>query len=179
MDFTTVIKTRRSIRSYADKPIPDDVLGRVLEAARIAPSACNFQPWRFVVVKDAAARAQLAKLAHGQQFVAKAPAVIVCCGKRYPQSYSWIGDDLYLIDLGIAIDHLALAARNEGLGTCWIGSFDDQPIKKLLAVPADHDIIMMLLVGYPVSEDLFSVTTERLALDQIVFSERFAKVAGK
>jgi nitroreductase len=175
MDFTTVIQTRRSVRAYADKPIPDAVLGRVLEAARLAPSACNFQPWRFVVVKDANTRTQLAQMAHGQHFVAKAPVVIVCCGKRYPQHYSWIGDDLFLIDLGIAIEHLALAARNEGLGTCWIGSFDDQPIKKLLDIPTDHDVVMMLTVGYPPSDDLFSATAERLPLKQVVFQERFGK----
>ena len=179
MDFTTVITTRRSVRAYADKPVPEDVLDRVLEAARLAPSACNFQPWRFIVVKDAATRSQLAKLAHRQQFMVKAPVVIVCCGKRYPQKYNWIGDNLYLVDLGIAIEHLVLAARNEGLGTCWVGAFHDQPIKKLLDIPADHDVVMMLPVGYPVSEDQFGATTERLAMDQIVFSERFGKTAGK
>ena len=77
MDFTTVIKTRRSVRAYSDKPIPDDVLGRILEAGRLAPSACNFQPWRFIVVKDAATRSQLAKQAHSQSFVAKAPGMLV------------------------------------------------------------------------------------------------------
>jgi len=178
MDFSAVIKTRRSVRAYSDRPIPGEVLGRVLEAARLAPSACNFQPWRFVVVKDAATRGQLAKLAHNQQFVAQAPVVIVCCGKRYANSNSWIGDNLYLIDLGIAIEHLVLAARNEGLGTCWIGAFQDQPIKKLLSVPADHDILMLLPAGYPVSEDQFGATTERLAFDQLVFMERFGQPPG-
>ena len=177
MDFTAVIKTRRSVRTYADKAIPDDVLARVLEAARLAPSACNFQPWRFVVVKDAAVRNQLGKLASGQDFMAKAPVVIVCCGKRYPQKYNWIGDHLYLIDVGIAIEHLALAARNEGLGTCWIGAFQDQPIKKLLDIPADYDVVMMLPVGYPVSADQFTATTERLGMDKIVFAERFGKAS--
>ena len=114
-----------------------------------------------------------------QSFVAKAPVVIVCCGKRYPQKYNWIGDNLYLVDLGIAIEHMALAARNEGLGSCWIGAFEDQPIKKLLGIPADHDVVMMLPIGYPVSEDQFSTTTERLAMDQIVFWERFGTQAEK
>jgi nitroreductase len=75
--------------------------------------------------------------------------------------------------VAIAIDHLALAARNEGLGSCWIGSFDDQPIKNLLAVPADYDIIMMLIVGYPAMEEQFTTTDERLDLNQVVFRERF------
>jgi nitroreductase len=174
MDFTTVVTTRRSIRTFAHKPVPPEVLDRVLEAGRIAPSACNFQPWRLVVVQDTITRTRLAGMAHGQHFVAKAPVVIVCCGKRYPQSYSWIGDDLYLMDVAIAIDHMALAARNEGLGTCWIGSFDDQPIKKLLAIPAEWDVIMMLIAGYPTSDDLFTTQTERLPLHQVIYRERFA-----
>jgi nitroreductase len=179
MDFAAVINSRRSVRAYADRPIPEAALGRILEAARLAPSACNHQPWRFIVVKDAATRGQLAKLAYSQQFVAKAPVVIACCGKRYPNSNSWIGDNLFLVDLGIAIEHLVLAARNEGLGTCWIGAFQDQPIKKLLGVPADYDVVMLLPVGYPASEDQFNTATERLALDQIVFPERFGKMPGQ
>lgn len=168
MDFTTVLKTRRSIRAFADRPIPDDALLRILEAARLAPSACNFQPWRFIVVKDPAARSQLAQMAHSQSFVAQAPVVIVCCGKRYQQRYNWMGDRAYLVDLGIAIEHLVLAARNEGLGSCWIGAFQDQPIKQLLGIPADYDVVMMLPLGYPLSPDQFAPTTERLALEQIV-----------
>jgi nitroreductase len=173
MDFTTVLKTRRSIRAFADRPVLDDVLLRILEAARLAPSACNFQPWRFIVVKDAAARSQLAKFCSGQSWVAKAPVVIVCCGKRYQQRYNWMGENAYLIDLGIAIEHMVLAARNEDLGTCWIGAYQDQPIKKLLGIPADHDVVMLLPIGYPVSEDQFSATTERLAMDQIIHRDRF------
>ena len=149
------------------------MLGWDSRSRRLAPSACNFQPWRFVVVRDATTRGQLA--AHSQPFVATAPVVIVCCGKRYRQRYNWIGDDLYLVNLGIAIEHLVLAARNEGLGTCWIGAFQDQPIKKLLGVPADHDIIMLLPVGYLASADQFHASTERLPMNEIVFAEHFGK----
>lgn len=168
MDFTTVIKTRRSVRAYTDKPIPDDVLTRVLEAARLAPSGNNSQPWRLVVVKDAAARSQLAKAANDQQCMTQAPLVIVCCGKK--------GNSL---NVAIAIEHLVLAARNEGLGTCWVGWFQEQPVRKLVGVPADHDVVMLIPVGYPASEDQFSAVTERLPMDQIVFNERFGKTAGK
>jgi nitroreductase len=168
MDFTKVIETRRSVRAYADKAIPDEVLHRVLEAARLAPSANNSQPWRFIVVKDGATRAQIAKAANDQLSVTQAPVVIVCCGKHSDAR-----------NVGIAIEHLALAARNEGLGTCWIGWFDEQPVKKLVGVPAEQDIIILLPMGYPASDDLFSATAERLPLDQIVFWERFGKQAGK
>lgn len=168
MDFTTVITTRRSVRAYSGQAIPEAALQRVLEAARVAPSANNGQPWRFVVVKDAATRGKIAVAANGQMFVADAPVVIVCCGKRSNR-----------IDMGIAIEHLALAARNEGLGTCWVGAFQEAPIRKLLGVPGDHDIVMLLPVGYPVSQEQFSAASERLGLDEIVFSERFGTVAGQ
>jgi nitroreductase len=107
--------------------------------------------------------------------VAAASVVIVCCGKKYQNPYNWMGPHLYLVDLAIAIDHMALAARNEGIGSVWIGAFDHDPIKKLLAIPADHDVVMLLPLGYPLGEDAFHSTTERLALEQIVFAEKFGK----
>jgi nitroreductase len=173
MDFQTVLDTRRSVRSFARKDIPDAVLQRILEAARIAPSACNFQPWRFIVVKEAATKSKLAAMCKGQSSVAGASVVIVCCGKKYQNPYNWMGQSLYFVDVAIAIDHMVLTARNEGLGSVWIGAFDQDPIKKLLAIPADHDVVMLLPLGYPANEDAFHTTTERLALEQIVFGEKF------
>jgi nitroreductase len=171
MDFTTVYTTRRSVREYAKRPVPPEAIDRVLEAARLAPSACNFQPWRFIVVRDGDTRAQLAK--HSGDFVGTAPVVIVCCGKRYPQDYNWMGDKLFLIDVAIAVDHLTLAARNEGLGTCWIGAFKDQPIKALLGIPADHDVVALIPIGFPASDGLFNTNTDRLPVEQVVFHEKF------
>jgi nitroreductase len=171
VDFTTVLKTRRSVRAYADRAVPAAMLGRVLEAARLAPSACNVQPWRFIVVQASSTRAQIAK--HSADFVATAPVVLVCCGKRYPQAFNWMGDKLFLIDVAIAVDHLTLAARNEGLGSCWIGAFHDQPIKELLDIPADHDLVALIPLGFPASEGLFHAQTERLPLERIVSHERF------
>ncbi len=173
MDFQAVIQTRRSVRAFAERDIPDPVLTRILEAARIAPSACNFQPWHFVVVKDAATKIKLAQMCKGQSFVATAPVVVVCCGKKYRNPYNWMGESMFLIDVAIAIDHMTLMARNEGIGSCWIGAFYHEPIKKLIAVPEDHDVIMMIPLGYPASEGSFHATTERLALDQIVSAEKF------
>ncbi len=178
MDFTTVVRTRRSVRSYAQRDIPGEVLGRILDAARLAPSACNTQPWRFIVVRDAATRTKIARAAHDQAFVAAAPVVIACCGRRYPGRYSWIGEGMYLIDLAIAIDHLTLAARAEGVGSCWIGAFEHEPIKRLLAVPADHDVVMLVPLGYPASPDAFRATEDRLALSEVVFAERFGGKPG-
>ncbi|MFC1453236.1 nitroreductase family protein [Verrucomicrobiota bacterium] len=168
MDFDQVVKTRRSVRRYSQDPIPDDVLRRVLEGARMAPSANNVQPWHFIVVRGEAKRRELAELAGGQSFVGDAPVVIVCCGKRYTDRYSWIGDNMYLVDCTIAIDHLTLTARNEGLGTCWIGAFDHDGVKRAVQVPAGYDVIMLMPVGYSASADAFRETTSRRALEDIV-----------
>ena len=86
-----------------------------------------------------------------------------------------MGPNLFLIDVAIAIDHMTLAARNEGVGSVWIGAFDQNPIKKLLAVPADHDVVMLLPLGYPAADDAFHPTTERVPFAQIVFAGKFGQ----
>lgn len=168
MEFIGVLKTRRSVRAYRPDPIPDEVLKNVLEHMRFAPSANNTQPWHFVVVKDAAKRRELVKAAYGHSFIGEAPVVIICCGKRYHDEYSWIGDNMYLVDCAIAIDHLTLAARNAGLGTCWIGAFDHAAVKRLAKLPAGYDMLMLMPIGYPAHENAFHETSARKPLDQIV-----------
>ena len=175
MDFWTVLKTRRSIRAYADRPVADDLLQKVLEAARLAPSAFNLQPWRFIVVTDPATRQELAKLSQDQGFVASAPVVIVCVGKRYEQAYNWMGDKMFLLDVAIAVDHLTLAARAEGLGTCWIGAFANESMRQLLAIPPEFDVVALTPLGFPAADELFSAQTERLPMEQIAFYGQFGK----
>jgi len=173
MDFYEVIQTRRSIRSYSDRPVDDAVVGRVLEAARIAPSAANTQPWHFIVIKDAGRRRKLAELAAGQTFIAQAPVVIAACGLAYHDRYSWIADHMFLVDVAIAFDHLTLAARAEGLGTCWIGAFDHDGVHKLLSVPSTHRVVMLTPLGYPGGKDAFSDKCKRRKLSEIVSYETF------
>ena len=175
MDFYQVIKARRSVRSYKGDAISDDVLRRVLEGARIAPSANNTQPWTFIVVKDAALREKIAEISFEQSFIAEAPVVIVCCGRQYHDSYSWIADNMYIVDVTIAVDHLTLAARNEGLGTCWIGAFHREPLKKLLDIPAGHDPIILTPLGYPSSPAAFRAVSSRKPLGEIVCAEKFGQ----
>ncbi len=174
MDFETVFKTRRSVRAFDDRQVPDEVLHRVLDAARLAPSANNTQPWRFVVVRDRSIRKKLAKVAAGQTFVGQAPVVVACCGRKHTDTYSWIGPHMHIVDVTIAVDHMTLAARNEGLGTCWIGAFDHEACKQLLKVPDTHNVVMLIPIGYPVSQDAFAETGPRLALDQIVCDDQFS-----
>lgn len=175
MEFDEVIETRRSVRSYRSDPIPDDVLERVLKGAQCAPSANNVQPWRYIVVKDEKTRKKIADISFSQAFIGEAPVVVVCCAKNYHDSYSWIADHMFLVDSTISFDHLTLAARNEGLGTCWIGAFDHPQLKELLDVPAGYDIVVLTPLGYPKSSSAFKPTKNRKPLSEIVFRETFGK----
>lgn len=142
MDVEEAIRIRRSVRSYLDKPVPEDALNRILEAGRLAPSANNLQPWHFVVVTD---RAKRAELSHGRWagFLKDCPVVIVGCGDK-EASPKW-----YPIDVAIALQQMVIAATAEGLGTCWIGSFDEDVVRRSLKVPESYRVVAMLAVGYP------------------------------
>ena len=175
MDFYEVVKTRRSVRSYGTREVTAEVLGRVLEAARLAPSANNVQPWRYIVIRDPGRIREVATLAAGQMFIAQAPVVIVLCGESYTDRYSWIGGNMYLVDATISMDHLILAARNEGLGTCWVGAFDRSGIERLLGVPRGVHPLMITPLGYPRSDSAFSDAAYRRPLNETCFSEEYGK----
>jgi len=179
MDFLEVLLTRRSVRSYSSKAIDSKVLRTVLDAARMAPSANNVQPWRFIVVSDDNKRKAIARISANQSFIAEAPVILVCCGKRYVDRWSWLEKNMYLVDTAIAIDHLALAARNQGLGTCWIGAFDHEDLKNLLKVPDGFDIIVLIPLGYPARPELFHETSSRKPLDEIIFAETFGNSSAE
>ncbi|MCM8789118.1 MAG: nitroreductase family protein [Candidatus Omnitrophica bacterium] len=176
MDFYEVIKTRRSVRDYKEDEIPKDALERVLNAARIAPSGSNRQPWRFIVVKNREKIDKLAQLCHHQTFIAQAPVVIAGCGRNINYNRGgWMGDYSVIVDVAIAFDHLTLAARAEGLGTCWIGSFDNEGIKKYLGIPDDYNVVALTPLGYPEDESVFCETKDRLPLEEIVFYDQWGK----
>lgn len=148
MDVITAIRTRRSIRSYLDRPIEDEKLEAVLEAGRLAPSASNLQEWRFVVVRDEGTRQKLTLAARGQRFVGQAPVVIVACA-LITDHVMPCGQVSYPIDLAIAVDHMTLKAVEEGLGTCWIGAFDEGEVKRILGIPERVRVVVLLPIGYP------------------------------
>lgn len=173
MEFEEVVRTRRSVRSYSDQALSDEAVERVLTLATRAPSANNVQPWRFIVVRDQAKREEIAEISFQQSFIAEAPVVIVCCGQEYHDSYSWIADNMYLVDVTIAIDHLTLAARDEGLGTCWIGAFDHDRLKAILNVPDGVDIVALTPLGCPASPSAFTDRTHRKSLSEVVFAEQY------
>ena len=150
--------------------MPEEKLTNVLEAARLAPSATNRQPWKFVVVKDCKRRQELARAADGQTFVGEAPVVLACCAETDNRAMH-CGQLCYPIDVAIAIDHITLCATAEGLGTCWIGSFDEQQVKDILGIPEGVRVVELLPLGYP--RDPAPVEKKRMPLDDIVHYDRW------
>lgn len=150
MDVMTAIRNRRSVRAYRPDPIPADLFERVTEALRLAPSACNNQPWRFILVTQPELRQKIAHASHDQMFIADAPVIVVGCGLP-ARAYPRMGDywNSAEIDVAIAMDHLALAAAEAGLGTCWIGAFDEREVKALLDIPDEAKVVAMTPLGWP------------------------------
>ena len=169
MNVVDAIKTRRSIRSYMDKPVEDQKLKEVLEAGRLALSASNRQEWRYIVVKDKNTREKLCETAGNQSSVAEAPIVIVCCAETN-QHVMRCGEKCYPIDLAISIDHITLRAWELGLGTCWIGAFNAEPVKKLLNIPDNIVVVELLTLGYPKS---VPSATPRKLIDEIIHYEKW------
>jgi len=164
-----VIKKRQSVRSYREKEIQEDVLQQVLEAGRLAPSACNNQPWKFIVVKDKNLKEKLIPACKNQKFVGEASVVIVGCAIN-PSYKMSNGKYSYPIDLAIALDHMSLEAASLGLGTCWIGAFYQDQVKEILGVPEDVRVVALMSVGYP--KELGS-KTGRKPLSEIVRYDKY------
>lgn len=151
MDLWEALKTRRSVRSYKTDPVPREKVERVLEAARIAPSAANRQPWHFFVVTDAGKRAAL-KEAYGKEWCSSAPVVIVACARPKDAWKRSDGVNYAFVDVAIAFDHLILAACAEGLGTCWVGAFKPAELRRVMNLPADLEPVAMTPLGFPAEE---------------------------
>ncbi len=147
-----VIGTRKSTRNYLDKDIEEDDLNKILEAARLAPSWANRQCWKYIIVND---REKIQKLAAGiiNSWMKNVKIVIVACADP-KKSGSKNGMDYYLVDVAISMEHLVLAATNLGLGTCWIGGFDEVNVKKILNIPEKIRVVAMTPVGYPSEEGI-------------------------
>jgi len=167
MELAEAIQKRRSIRKYLPRKVENDKLDRVLEAARLAPSAKNLQEWRFVVVRDEGRRKRLAEAAKGQTFVGEAPVVIASCA-TITDYVMTCGQLTYPIDLAIAVEHMVLQATAEGLGTCWIGAFYEEEVKKVLNIPPEVRVVALLPLGYP-DESPFS--RPRKKMEEIIAFE--------
>lgn len=165
MDVCDAIATRKSVRAYLDKPIEEEKLNAVLEAARLAPSASNRQEWRFVIVREKEVRSQIAMAAGQQMFIAQAPVIIVACAETDGHIMT-CGEPCYPIDVAIALDHLTLRAVELGLGTCWIGKFNADEVKKILGIPDEIKVVQLMPLGYPVEPD--AIQKKRRAFAEIV-----------
>ena len=168
MDLYQAIKKRYSCRSYNSKPIETEKLERILEAARLAPSAKNLQDWRFIIVTDEQKRKELAIAANEQMFIATAPVVFVGCSNC---DYTMRGGQkISSIDVAIAMEHIALAATAEGLATCWIGSFNLEKVRKVLDIPKKIEVIELMPIGYPADKETHR---PREPIDNIVCYEKW------
>lgn len=170
MTVVDVIKTRRSIRKYKPHPLPEEHLKTILEAGRLAPSAGNRQPWRFIVVRDPAKKKELAEKASNQHWIGDAGAIVVALSmpKDDPSVYErWVERDVMT-----AVEHMVLTAWELGYGSCWIGAFKQQDIKEALGVPDNYWVINLLPIGVP---DQTPDARGRKPFREIFYGEEFGK----
>lgn len=170
MDFKELLQKRRSVRAYTNQPVPDDKINRILEAARLAPTASNRQSIKLIVVKDPTNRRMLMEAAN-QPHVGQAPLIIAAVALN-PVPVMPCDVPMYPVDLGIVIEHMVLAAADEGLGSCWIGAFSQDKARKALGVPEKYKVVTILPVGYPAGE---SAPRAKKPLAEIVNYEKFAE----
>jgi len=195
-----VISRRRSVRSYRSEPIPDEVLARLLEALRLAPTGGNRQPFKFVIVGDTRTKSRIAAACRwtpgrpkGHEFIAEAPVVIVACGSEKDGVTRFYKDgqtsltmgqipdkidkddaqflNLTAVDVAIALDHLSLVAAEQGLGTCWIAALDEHELKAILSIPDEMRVLFVMPVGYT---DSWPEARPRKRLEQIVCYENYS-----
>ncbi len=172
-EFTALCAQRSSCRAYAETPVPRELIDACLEAARLAPSACNKQPWRFVIADNPATTRRLCDeaLLPGlpMPWLHHAPVIVALCAKTSLLTHTIApvlsGVDYWLVDLGIAGEHFVLAAHSVGLGTCWIGWFKEKAVRNILGIPRGVRVASLLSLGYPVAGD--SRSPEKLPLSQI------------
>ena len=157
MSFLELLRKRESVRKYIDQRVEREKIENCLEASRLAPSACNSQPWRFIIVDDPelskeVAQATFSKAVSFNKFTMTAPAFAVIVAKKRVTSAKFgemiKGIPYYFIDIGIAAEHFCLQALEEGLGTCMLGWFNEKKIKKLLEIPKQEKIALVIALGY-------------------------------
>lgn len=147
MDVFEAIKNRRSIRKYTSKKIENEKLNKILESARLAPSANNSQEWKFIAVTDKSKIKEIARTS-GQDFIAAAPAVIVGCAEEN-KKVMFCGQNAYTINLSIAFSFMILEAEELGIGSCWIGHFNESKVKEILDIPDSVKVVALAPFGYP------------------------------
>ena len=166
-----IIEKRKSIRSYKPQEVSEEDLNYVLEAFRKAPSAKNLQPWKLIVVRDRKKIDDLAVACNNQTFLKQAPVLIVACALEN-KAYGKLGGYMnsFPVDIGIAMEHLILAATEKGLGTCWIGAFNEKLVKDVLDIPDNVRVVALTPLGYPAEEGRLR---GRKSLSEVVCYDRY------
>ncbi|MGB9727828.1 MAG: nitroreductase family protein [Nitrososphaeria archaeon] len=174
MDVFEAIEKRRSVRKYLDKEVPMKLILKVLEAGRLAPSAHNSQPWHYIIVTDSEKRKKIAESGKWAGFLKNTPVVIVGCGDP-EASPNW-----FVVDVAISMQNMVLEATELGLGTCWVGSFDQDTVKKLLNIPEKYKVVALLALGYPadgieIASKILHTLRPRKRLQEIYSVNEFKK----
>ena len=180
MSFLDLAKKRYSVRNYKDTPIPREKIDRCIEAARLAPSACNSQPWKFIVVDEAELRNKLAKAAFEgildfNHFAFKAPVLILIISER-EKMFAKFGSivkkkNFSQMDIAIAAEHFCLQATEEGLGTCMLGWFNEKIVKKMLSIPRTKRIELIISIGFSADENI--PRKKRKSIDEILSCNKY------
>jgi len=173
MDVLDAIKRRRSIRAFRSREVPQEIVEKLIDAARWAPSAGNIQSWELIIVRKPEIKRRLAEAALDQTFIEEAPVVIVVCANenRSSQGYGIRGKTLYCIqDTAASIQNILLAAYSFGLGACWIGAFREEEAREILTIPYGVRPIAIIPIGYPAEAPL---PPSRRPINQIVHYETF------
>ena len=164
MVLKELFEKRKSIRKFTGEPITEDQIKLIMQAAQIAPSASNMQPYKFIVIKDDDFKKELRKKkAFGQRFIEKAAVIFVALGDKER-------DYWYKVDIGIAVQHMALQAAELGLGSCWIGAIDRDVVKELLKIPNGWAVVAFLVVGVPDQEP---PARQRKSLDELFVKDSY------
>ena len=177
MEVFESIISRHSVRSYEKKDVPNELIGQLLEAAVRAPSAGNVQPWEFIVVKDIELKRELASVALEQRHVEEAPVVIVVCADpgKSANKYGERGKSLYCIqDTAAAIENMLLVANSLGLGTCWVGAFEEDKVKNILNIPQKLKPVALITIGFP-REYEKPTKTFRIPFENVTFIDKHGK----
>ncbi len=188
MNFLELVSRRYSCRKFQEKQIEKERIMKCIESARLAPSACNSQPWRFIVIDEPELKNKIARTATSgiygiiNKFLPTAPCIIVVLAdkeKFIAQAGAYVmKTDYYLIDTGIACEHLVLQAAELGLGTCYIGYFNEKEIRKILNIPKKYKIVLLIAIGYPnekEKEKKLINPKQRKKIEEILYFNKFTK----
>lgn len=186
MNFIELVSKRFSCRNFSNKPCEREKIIKCIESARLAPSACNSQPWRFMVIDEPKLKDKIAKAATSgiygiiNKFLPTAPCIIAVLADRekfIAQAGAYVmKTDYYLIDIGIACEHLVLQATELGLATCYIGYFNEKEIRKILNIPKKYKIVLLIAIGYPdEKEKKLKNPKSRKKIEEILYFNKFEK----